>query len=205
MIQTRFVRGMALTGAILMAGACAPLDTVFGDSGAGSPFGRSITGEVRSLDSRRGRIQVREDHGSRTHTINFDNRTRVVYNQRQYSASSLERGDLVRVSVTHDRSGTAWADRIDVQRTVRDSRNTRDSRAYGRVERIDGTVRGVDSRRGTFLLEHSRSRMVTVQVPRGVGSGDARRFDRLSRGDRVRVEVRRHSSDDRYVELVRFR
>jgi hypothetical protein len=40
-------------------------------------------------------------------------------------------------------------------------------------------------------------------VPRGISSGDARRFDRLRRGDRVRVEVRHLGRDQ--AQLVRFR
>lgn len=193
-------RRLVLASAVVVAGGCAPLDTVFGDVMV--PNGRSISGEIRSVDARRGRMQVREDHGSRTHTIHYDNRTRVVYNQRQYSASSLQRGDQVRVQVSHDRSGTPWADRVDVRRSVRDSR---DSRTSSRVERVDGTVRAVDTRRGYFMVEHSRGRVMTVTVPRNISSGDARRFERLRRGERVRAEVRTWSNNSQQAELVRFR
>jgi hypothetical protein len=200
MTGMKYTRGLALAGMVLVSGACAPLDTVLADNGV--PYGgRTISGEIRSLDARRGRMQVRENYGSRTHTIQYDNRTRVVYNQRTYSPSSLERGDQVRVAISHDRSGTAWADRVDVQRSVRNDR----ARVSSRVERLDGTVRSIDSRGGRFTLEHSRNRLVTVQVPRGVSSGDARRLDRLRRGERVRLDVRRYSNNDRTVELVRFR
>jgi cold shock CspA family protein len=190
-------RTVALAGLIVVSGACAPLDTVFGD--VGTPYGQSINGEVRSLDARRGRLQVREDYGNRTHTIRYDNRTRVTYNQRQYSPSSLERGDQVRVVVTRDRSGETWADRIDVRRSARDARLS------SRVLRIDGVVRAVDTRRGYFTLERSRNNTITVHVSQRLNSSDARRFERLRRGERVRVEVRQHLNNSRAAELVRFR
>jgi translation initiation factor IF-1 len=40
-------------------------------------------------------------------------------------------------------------------------------------------------------------------VHRGISTSDARRFDRLRRGDRVRVEVRPVNNST--AELVRFR
>lgn len=178
---------------VLVAAACAPL------SGVAVPDGRSavVYGEVRSLDARRGRIQLREDRG-RTVNVRYDNRTRVVYRARQYPPSSLRRGDIVQVRLTHDRSGTAWADRIDVRHSTQDRRV-----ATARVERIDGRVLGVDTRRGRFTLEPGRSRTVVVHVPHRLSSSDARRFERLRRGDRVRVDVRPVGRND--VELVRFR
>lgn len=185
---------LALVGALATASACAPLE------GVAQPTSRSnavVQGEVRSLDARRGRVQVREDHG-RTHTLRYDNRTRVTYGSRQYPVSSLERGDYVRIRVTHDRGGTAWADRIE----VRDSRANRRGSVAGRVERVSGRVANVDTRRGYFTLEQSRTRLV-VHVPRRASSSDARRFDRLRRGDRVSVEVRPLGRNE--VELVRFR
>lgn len=192
------VRRVVASALLMFAGltaaaACAPLDRVV------VPDNRNaiLHGEVRSLDARRGRLQIREEYG-RAHTVHLDNRTRVVYRSRQYPASALRRGDIVQVRVVWDRSGTAWADRIDVRQSADDRRV-----ATARVQRIDGRVGAVDTRRGYFTLEQSRSRQVVVHVPRRLSSGDARRFDRLRRGDRVRVDVRPVGRSD--VELVRFR
>jgi hypothetical protein len=182
------------TGAL----ACASVDDLFGDMG-GHPDGRlaQVTGEVRSVDTRRGHLQVRDDRTNRNHTLRYDQRTRVTYGSRQYPASSLERGDYVSVRVSYDRSGNAWADRVDVRSGARDSRNV-----AGRVQRVDGTVRTVDARRGYFTLDQNRGSLV-VYVPRGIRSSDARRFERLRRGERVRLEVRALRSNQ--AELVRFR
>jgi hypothetical protein len=187
----------ALVGVLLVsAPGCAGLDVldeVLVPNGASQ-----LSGEIRSVDSRRGRLQVRDQHNGRTHNIQYDGRTRVTYRQRQYPASSLERGDMVRVRISHDRSGNAWADHVEVRESVADRRNT-----SARVQRVDGVVRQVDTRRGVFTVEPNRARPVVVYVPRGISNSDARRFDRLRRGDRVRVEVRPVNNST--AELVRFR
>lgn len=187
------VTPVVLLFTVVATAACAPLDRVV------VPDSRNAVmyGEVRSVDARRGRFQIREERG-RTHTVRYDNRTRVVYRSRQYPASALQRGDLVQVRVAWDRSGTAWADRVDVRQSAQDRRV-----ATVRVQRLDGRVGGVDTRRGYFVLEQSRSRAVVVHVPRRLSSSDARRFERLRRGDRVRVDVRPAGRSE--VELVRFR
>jgi hypothetical protein len=103
----------------------------------------------------------------------------------------------VRVRVSYDRGGAPWAERIDVRNS------TADRRVSARIERIDGRVTGIDSRRGYFTVDQGRRSTVVVYVPNRLSSGDARRFDRLRRGDRVRAEVMLTGRDR--AELVRFR
>jgi hypothetical protein len=191
---------MAMVGLLLvLVPACAPLDGVLGDVG-GYPDGRSsqIAGEVRSVDARRGQLQVRDDRSRRNVTLRYDNRTRVTYGRQQYPASALERGDVVRVAVSYDRSGSAWADRVEVRSAARPGRTT-----AGRVQRVDGAVRAVDTRRGYFALDQNRAGTIVVYMPQRASSNDARRFERLRRGDRVSVEVRPIGNNQ--AELVRFR
>lgn len=194
------VPAMALiAGGLLAVAACAPLGAMDGVVlGGGSRGGSSLMeGEIRSVDSRRARLQVR-DQWNRGHTVQFDNRTRVVYRQRQYPVTALERGDLVRIRLVRDRSGRLWADRVDVRESVRER-----GRVYGRTDRLAGRVGGVDHRRGYFTLEPSRYETVVVYLPSRLSREDARRFDRLRRGDRVRVEVRLAGRNS--AELIRFR
>jgi hypothetical protein len=188
----------------LLAGsvaACAPLGGLGDVIGGGS----TVSGEVRSIDTRRGRIQVREQYG-RDQTVRFDNRTRVVYQNRQYPVTSLERGDQVQMRVEYDRNNTAWADRIEVRSSAR--RSDRDRNRGGawpsRVERLDGRVQGIDGRRGYFTMTQNRGSRVVVYMPRNARRDDIRRFERLRRGDRVRVEVRSRGRSNQ-AELVRFR
>lgn len=193
------------------AAACAPLESL---GGLGDVFGggTSLYGEVRSVDTRRGRIQVREQYG-RDQTVRYDNRTRVVYQNREYPVSSLERGDQVQMRLAYDRNNTAWADRIEVRSSARrtdgrDRDDDRDDRDRGDgwgsgVERLEGRVQAIDVRRGYFTMTENRS-SVLVYMPRNARREDVRRFERLRRGERVRVEVRSRGRGDQ-AELVRFR
>jgi hypothetical protein len=185
-------------GALLLSGStgCATVLDEMGGVYNGGARSSSLSGEIRSIDTRRGRIDVRRSSG-RNETVRYDNRTRIVNGQRQYPASSLRRGDQVLVRLSYDRSGTAWADRIEVRRSVRDDRGS-----TARVQRVSGRIAEVDTRRGWFRLEEGRDRY-TIHVPHRISSGDARRFERLRRGDRVTVEVRPVARSG--WELVRFR
>jgi hypothetical protein len=197
MIAGRQKVTLAVGALLLVAPGCTALgalDDVLLPSGSAA----QVTGEIRSIDTRRSRMEIRDQTSNRDQTLQYDTRTRVVYRNRQYPATSLERGDVVRARVSYDRSGTAWADHVEVRESAQDRRNN-----SARVQRLDGTVRQVDTRRGFFTLEPDRARPVVVHVPRGLGSNDARRFDRLRRGDRIRVDVRPVSNNA--AELVRFR
>jgi hypothetical protein len=190
------VRHLVVPAVLLFTGlgaACAPLDQVVRQDSRNSV----LYGEVRSLDTRRGRVQLREDRG-RDVTVRYDGRTRVHYGSRQYPVTSLQRGDVVQVRLAYDRNGNAWADRIDVRNSVGDRRV-----ATARVVRLDGRVRGVDPSRRFFTVEADRGRPVMVLVSRRLDRDDARRIERLRRGDRVRADVRPLRGDE--VELVRFR
>jgi hypothetical protein len=150
------VGAVALFSAVLVGApgcvALQALDDVLLPNGA-----TQLSGEVRSVDTRRGRLQVRDQHNGRTHNLQYDNRTRIVYRQRQYPASSLERGDMVRVRISHDRSGNAWAEHVEVRESVAERRSSN-----ARVQRLDGVIRQVDTRRGIFTVEPNRARPVVV-------------------------------------------
>jgi hypothetical protein len=207
---TRRYSPLALAAAALLLAGNTGCASAMDEMRAPSPGARAqiLEGEVRAVDARRGQLQLRERSG-RTHTVRLDNRTDVVYRQRRYPVSALERGDIVRVRVLR-RNNTNWADRVEVRETARDARMARsrtDGRGVGvgtRVERLDGTVGVVDARRGYFTVRRTRQPDVTVYVPRRMGRDDERRLDRLRRGERVRVEVRGLDRNNR-AEFVRFR
>lgn len=207
MNRRRLLPALTMVGMAGVLSACAGsgLGTL-GDV-LGSGQSSSLYGEVRSVDTRRGRIQVREQQG-RDYTVRYDNRTRVVYRQREYPVSRLERGDQVQVRVEYDRNNTPYADRIDVRESARDGRDRgdwdRDDRDRDRgMMRVDGRVQGIDTRRGYFTVTQTRGPRLVVYVTRNTRRDDIRRFERLRRGDRVRVEVRSRGRDQ--AELIRFR
>lgn len=185
-------------GLMLTAPACAPHER--GLEGVTVPRGRStvIQGEVRSVDHRRNHIIVRESYGRRF-SISYDKKTRVVDGGRRYSINALDRGDQVRVWISYDRRGTPWVERIE----IRDS-GSRDRRvATPRLQILSGSVIRMDSRRNTFTLEHGRKNRIVVRVPSRLQRDDARRVERLRRGDRISIYVREINRDT--VELIRFR
>lgn len=189
---------LAMAGGVLAGpAACAPLGAMDGVVPGGGRSVSLVEGEIRSVDARRSRLQLR-DQWNRSHTVLFDGGTRVVYGQRQYPVTALERGDRVRIRLVRVRGGALLADRVDVRESVRER-----GRIVGRTDRLTGTVGTVDHRRGHFTIQPSRYETVVVQVPARLSREDARRFDRLRRGDRVRVEVR--AAGRGTAQLVRFR
>jgi hypothetical protein len=191
----------------LVAPACAPLAA---DTRGGYPAPRTtvrtstMQGEIRTIDHRQSRMQLRDTRG-RNQIVEFDRRTVVVYNNRQYRVSQLQRGDQVRVRVQSGYGRYPIANRVEVRRAARD-RGGWDDRGRAtatRVERIEGTVGRVDPRRGVFTLQRAREGTITVYLPNRVSNADNRRFERLRRGERVRAEVRMTQRNT--AELVRFR
>jgi hypothetical protein len=195
-LHTRLGGATLLATVLLSIAGCASLA---GAEERAGTRGRAtiVNAEVRSVDTRSNRLNLREERG-RNVVVRYDNRTRVVYRQRNYPVSALERGDRVSVRVVQDRSGRAWAERVDVRESVRDR-----GRSAARVQRVDGTVASVDTRRGSFVLSPGRGRSVVVYLPRELSRSDRNRFERLRRGDRIRVDVRALGREQ--YELVRFR
>jgi len=197
-LNARKTQAMLLVLALL-AGATGACSTA---SASSAPWptasSRVVVGEVRSVDTRRNLIQVRDQRGGNV-VARYDSRTRVIYGPLRSSISVLDRGDRVRMELRYDRRGTPHAERVEV---IQDYAR-RSPVVVGRVERISGTVRQVDARRGYFVLDPGRSGNIRVVVPSRLSRDDARRFDRLRRGDRVRVEVRYLGRNE--AQLVRFR
>jgi hypothetical protein len=197
--QLNRTAGLALAAAFLVTAGCAPLEGSPGGIVVPNRSSTIVEGEIRSVDTRRGRLELRDSRGTRT--LRYDHQTSVVYGQRRYPVSALERGDYARIHVSYDRHGNGWADRVEVRRSARDDRGI--AGAIG-ASRVAGTVGRIDHRRGFFTVERGRDPRVTVYVPSRLSRDDARRFDRLRRGDRVRVEVRQLRGRNE-AELVRFR
>ena len=138
-------------------------------------------------------IEIRTDSG-RTAVVGYDDQTQVIYRQRNYSVTNLERGDYVAAHVQRDRDGRDFADTITVRESVQERSGT--GRQTGsRVDRLEGRVEDVDPRRGTFDIRDSRNRVVTVSVAFNAPRSVRDRFDRLRSGDYVRIEGRAGGSD----------
>src|SRR5512147_1345507 len=128
-----------------------------GDYGS---IGNEIVGEISNVDTRARQIVIRADSGRAT-TVRYDNNTQVVYRRQSYPAANLERGDYVAARVQQDRDGRYYTDTI----TVRESAQDRGTSGGSRLDRTEGRVESVDSRRGTFEIRDSRNRLIIVSVP----------------------------------------
>ena len=160
-----------------------------GDYGGAS---NDIIGEVQIVDTRAHEIEIRTDSG-RTAVLRYDNNTQVIYRQKGYAVSNLEKGDYVAARVQRDRDGQNFTDTITVRETAQDRGSS--GAGGGRLDRAEGRVENVDSRRGTFEMRDQRNRLIVVSVPFDGPRTVSDRFNRLRNGDYVRIEGRSVSSD----------
>lgn len=202
-------RRAAVLAAVLAASGCAGGlgnlgglgDILAGAAGLpGSGQQGQVVAEVQGLDTQRQLIQVRTQDG-RTGSLLYDQNTVVVYQQRQYQVTNLERGDVVAIQVQQTSQGSAYASRIDVQQSVQE-RTGQTSGGTGAIQQFTGRVGQIDYQRGWFTVQTSYSGTVTVTLPYNAGSTTVNQFNRLRTGDSVRLEGT-HLGDGR-VELYRF-
>lgn len=164
----------------------------YGDYGS---LGRNeLVGEVRRVDTRNRQIELRSESGRNLQVL-YDNNTRVVYRQRDYAVSNLEPGDYVAMRAQEDRDGRYYADYITVRESAQD-RGGYTGGSTGRLDRIEGRVERIDSRRGSFEIQ-DRGRTVLVTLPYNPLRSVSDRFNRLREGDFVRVEGR-YINEDRF-------
>lgn len=200
-----FSRGL-LALVFVVATGCSQLGAV-GDvlggamGGQGAAQSGEIVGEIDNVDTRSQTITVRTQSGQAAR-IGYDNRTRVVYQQQEYSVTALERGDVVAVRAQQDSRGNLYTDAISVQQSVQDRGGAGGVAGQQQVRQIEGQVGGIDTKRGQFELRMSNGSNTVVSLPYNTSRYDADRFQRLRSGDRVRLEVRVISQDR--VELERF-
>ena len=201
-------RRAAVLLAVLAAPGCAGGNLgALGDilaGAAGLPGGGGqqgqVVAEVQGVDTRQQLIQVRTQDG-RSGALLYDQNTVVVYQQRQYQVTNLERGDVVAIQVQQTGQGGAYASRIDVQQSVQE-RSGRSGDAGGQRRQSSGRVRQVDHQRGWVMLEDTYGGRVTVTLPYNPGSTTVTQFNRLRAGDSVRFEGTQLATDR--VELHRF-
>ncbi len=168
--------------------ALGPLESPGGFGG----LNNDVIGEVQFVDNRSRELEIRTDSGRRS-VLRFDNNTQVVYRQRSYPVSNLERGDYIAARVQQDRDGRWFTTSIAVRETAQDRGVGASS--GNRIDRTEGRVEYVDLRRGLFEIRDRHNRVVVVSVPYNAPRMVTDRFNRLRSGDYVRIEGRTVSSD----------
>jgi hypothetical protein len=181
-----------LPGLLALTG-CPALDIPGGLGGlGGANVNSDVMGEVQFVDSRGRTIEIRTDSGQKS-VLRYDNNTQVAYRQRNYPVTSLERGDYVAARVQQERDGSYSTSAITVRETAQD-RGMGVSRG-NQMDRTEGRVENIDTRRGTFEIRDQRNRIVVVSVAFNAPRTVTDRFNRLRNGDYVRIEGRGVSAD----------
>ena len=195
-LATRFF-GIFTLSALAFAGCheLGHIEGIEGLGGYGGTSGKDVIGEVEYVDPRAREIEVRTD-GGRTAVLRYDDRTQVVYRQRNYPVANLERGDYIAARVQQDRDRRDYTDTITVRESVQDRRGSGSGTGgSSRFDQIEGRVEYVDARRGTFELRDSRNRLIVVSVPFNAPRQVMDRFNRLREGDDVRIEGKTVAND----------
>ena len=182
-----------LSWSLLLLSGCAELSQIGFPGDYGNWGGSDLVGEVRDVDTRARQIELNTDAG-RKFLVRYDNNTRVSYGQRDYAVANLEPGDYVAVRAQQDRDGRYFTDLITVKESVQERGGyggaSSDSGNVGRLEKLEGRVEFVDSRRGTLEIRDRNNRLVIVSLPYNPPRAITDRLNRLREGDYVRMEGR---------------
>jgi hypothetical protein len=181
-IRARIGAAVAL-GAIISA--CSSLGSV-GDILGGVLGGGAgqVSGTVRGVNTQSSFLTLQQTNGQDV-DLQFDNQTRVVYENRAYSVTSLDPGDQVSARVQQLQAGGYYTDSIVVVQPVN---NTGGSVNTGTVQNLQGTVRQVDRNNGLFTVDAGSGVIITVALPYNAGSTTVQRFNNLRSGDFVRFQ-----------------
>ncbi|HYD52020.1 MAG TPA: hypothetical protein VEA99_05310 [Gemmatimonadaceae bacterium] len=180
----KLMQGVALL-ALATTTACASgtggggLGDILG-SVLGSGAGSQVSGTIQGVDTRNRQVVITTSN-NQTAYLGYDDRTRVVYQDRAYDVTALERGD--RVTARVQQSGNAYyTDQIEVTQSVSSGGST-----TRELVAISGIVRQVNHSEGWFYVEQSNGGTVTISMPYNVTRTDDDRFRSLRVGNSVRV------------------
>jgi len=180
-----FGRGAAAVSTLLVLAACTNtgLGNVLGSVLGGGQGANQVSGYVQGVDTRSQYIALQSSNGQSVN-LQYDNQTKVVYNNQSYPVTSLDRGDQVTARIQSTNNGSYYTDLVQVDQPVQGSNG---STASGNVQTIQGTVRGIDMQNGLFSLDVGTGTRVTVSMPYSPSRADMNRFQNLRQGDYVRI------------------
>lgn len=185
----QFARRGAAVLAVTSLSACAQaggLGNILGSvlGGQGQQGANQVSGTVRGVDTRNAQIVLQQSNGQSV-GLSFDNQTKVVYNNQNYTVSSLENGDQVTARIQQTQNGGYYTDYVQVDQSV-SSNNGGASNTNGQVQSLSGTVRRVDVANGWFEINTNNGGVLSVTLPYNAARADVQRFQNLRQGDGVR-------------------
>ena len=173
----------AATGLALIAfGACSSLGSLGNVLGGVLGGGNQVQGTVMAVDTRSQQIAVQQSDGQTVY-LQYDNQTRVVYNNQNYAVTSLERGDQITAEVQQTNNSAYYTNLIQVDQSVSTSTT---GTGTGNVQAFEGTVRQVDYQNGWFTFDTNNARY-TVSLPYNPRTADVNTFRSLRVGQYVRL------------------
>jgi hypothetical protein len=179
-------RRAAAALALATVAACSQaggLGNVLGSVLGGGQQQNQVSGTIQNVDTRNAQIGLRQSNGQ-TVALAFDNNTKVVYQNQNYSVTNLEYGDQVTARVQQTQNGGYYTDLVQVDQSV--STSTSGSTSSGQLQTLQGSVRRIDAANGLFLLDVNSSTQLTVSMPYNPTRADQQRFQNLRVGDVIR-------------------
>jgi hypothetical protein len=188
----RTARGIAAALALTAVSACGStggLGNILG-SVLGGAQGNQVDGTVQGVDTRSQQIGLQLSNGQSV-ALAYDANTRVVYQNRNYAVTALERGDQIVARVQssgNGGTGSYYTDSVQVTQPVAGSDGTTGTTGSStNVQSFQGIVRQVDQSNGQFVLDAGGGVMLTVSLPYNARQADVATFQRLRVGDSARL------------------
>jgi hypothetical protein len=194
----------AMTGlavVLLLVSACGSsgVGDIFGGGGGSNTQTNLVRGTVDYVDANNRSIVLRNVSGyssmlsnsgsGSTLRVYYDNQTEVQYQGQDYRPTDLESGDEVEVRVNESGSQLV-ADVVTVTRNVAGTGSSSGYPAYGSTLR--GTVRYIDTSRGTIELDRGNGTTTFVEYPSSLNvmyNGSSYRVADLERGDEIEIRA----------------
>ncbi|HYI11607.1 MAG TPA: hypothetical protein VEK57_21295 [Thermoanaerobaculia bacterium] len=192
--------GLAVVLLLVSACGSSGVGDIFGGGGGSNTQTNLVRGTVDYVDANNRTIVLRNVSGynsmlsnsgsGSTLRIYYDNQTEVQYQGQDYRPTDLERGDEVEVRVNESGSQLV-ADVVTVTRNVAGTSGGSSSYpSYGSTLR--GTVRYIDTSRGTIELDRGNGTTTFVEYPSSLNvtyNGSSYRVADLERGDEIEIRV----------------
>lgn len=144
-----------------------------------------VSGAIRGVDTRNQQISLQQSNGQSV-ALSYDNRTKVVYQDRLYAVTNLESGDQVNARVQQLQNGGYYVDSVVVTQPVAGSTTGSTTGTTANWQSLQGTVRQIDRNNAVFTIDAGNNVTLTVTMPYNATTTDANRYNSIRVGDYVR-------------------
>jgi hypothetical protein len=180
------ILGLAVVAGTATLSACANtggLGNVLGGILGTQPA--EVGATVQSVDTRSQLISLTQSNGQSL-GVNYDSRTKVVYQNQLYPVTSLEYGDQILARLQDNGNNGYYTDSIYVTQPVNGSATNTTGSTPANTQTLQGTVQRIDRNNGSFVIDAGGGTQLSVTLPYRANSADVNRFNSLRVGDYVR-------------------